>query len=394
MKIKMNMFFILVILIQSQIALSLLRISSDMTCAGARAAGMGGAFIGVADDATAIIWNPAGLINITQPENSIISTYNSSKSEFVGWENQESHFNLDFVSAAYPLKNNNLVVSVAYQKPMDFYIDFLTDEENMKSKGGGYTFTAGFAYRILPYFFSGLSMNSWFGNIDFEYHYYEHEYSVSNSDWYDYESIYNCEQTLTGFNVILGGFIDFDYLDDPIPLTFGITYRSAFDLKAKENGLFSEYVEWESGEDYYYEQSTDGSIKNEIPTMVGFGASYCFIDNFKMAADYEIRAYKDSKINQHNENLKYYRIGAEYILETDFVTVPLRIGYYNEPTILADANMQQVIGSGYSLGIGLTFDRFVFDIAYTRSAHENYRGYYGNQDTSYSKLVFSGILYY
>ena len=31
---------------------------------GARALGMGGAFVAVADDATAIYWNPAGLINV------------------------------------------------------------------------------------------------------------------------------------------------------------------------------------------------------------------------------------------------------------------------------------------------------------------------------------------
>ncbi|MGA1863612.1 MAG: hypothetical protein ACMUHX_00970 [bacterium] len=35
---------------------------------GARAMGMGGAFIGVADDATAASWNPAGLLQLRQPE--------------------------------------------------------------------------------------------------------------------------------------------------------------------------------------------------------------------------------------------------------------------------------------------------------------------------------------
>ncbi len=33
------------------------------SCVGARALGMGGAFIGVADDVTTVYWNPAGLIN-------------------------------------------------------------------------------------------------------------------------------------------------------------------------------------------------------------------------------------------------------------------------------------------------------------------------------------------
>ena len=38
--------------------------------AGARANGMGDAFIAVADDATAIFWNPAGLYLLDQPETS------------------------------------------------------------------------------------------------------------------------------------------------------------------------------------------------------------------------------------------------------------------------------------------------------------------------------------
>jgi len=42
---------------------------------GARAVGMGGAFIGVADDATAASWNPAGLIQLEKPEVSIVGEY-------------------------------------------------------------------------------------------------------------------------------------------------------------------------------------------------------------------------------------------------------------------------------------------------------------------------------
>jgi hypothetical protein len=42
---------------------------------GARALGMGGAFIAVADDATAASWNPGGLIQLELPEISIVGTY-------------------------------------------------------------------------------------------------------------------------------------------------------------------------------------------------------------------------------------------------------------------------------------------------------------------------------
>jgi len=41
---------------------------------GARAVGMGGAFVAVADDATAIFWNPAGLSRLKSSEAIIIRT--------------------------------------------------------------------------------------------------------------------------------------------------------------------------------------------------------------------------------------------------------------------------------------------------------------------------------
>ena len=49
---------------------------------GARAIGMGGAFIGVADDATAASWNPAGLIQLERPELSVVGAYTSRREEF------------------------------------------------------------------------------------------------------------------------------------------------------------------------------------------------------------------------------------------------------------------------------------------------------------------------
>ena len=42
---------------------------------GARANGMGGAFIGVADDATAAYTNPAGLTILTEPENALVKQH-------------------------------------------------------------------------------------------------------------------------------------------------------------------------------------------------------------------------------------------------------------------------------------------------------------------------------
>ena len=91
---------------------------------GARALGMGGAFIGVADDATAASWNPGGLIQLETPEMSIVGSFNQLY--------EDRHFdqnpgasgkyglslrNLNYLSAACPfqLLRKNMIVSLNYQ---------------------------------------------------------------------------------------------------------------------------------------------------------------------------------------------------------------------------------------------------------------------------------------
>ena len=42
---------------------------------GARALGIGGAFLSIADDATAASWNPGGLVQLKKPEVSIVGSF-------------------------------------------------------------------------------------------------------------------------------------------------------------------------------------------------------------------------------------------------------------------------------------------------------------------------------
>ena len=92
---------------------------------GARALGMGGAFIGIADDATAASWNPSGLIQLEKPEVSVVGAYVLNGQDFSTDSNTEieNNFNDDFtnlnyVSASLPFNigNRNMVVSLNYQR--------------------------------------------------------------------------------------------------------------------------------------------------------------------------------------------------------------------------------------------------------------------------------------
>src|SRR5512146_3586884 len=81
----------------------------NLTGSGARAEGFGGAFIGVADDATAVVWNPAGLSQLQRPEASLVARNVGEKwtsSDLSGstsgnnWSADQTHFLLNFGSLA------------------------------------------------------------------------------------------------------------------------------------------------------------------------------------------------------------------------------------------------------------------------------------------------------
>ena len=103
--------------------------------AGSRAAGMGGACIAVADDATAIVWNPAGLSQLDRAElycdiSGIIEKkvdvdfdYDSYSLTIETIEYNQKHISPNFLGIAYPFGtgNNIIVGALALQNQLDMY---------------------------------------------------------------------------------------------------------------------------------------------------------------------------------------------------------------------------------------------------------------------------------
>jgi long-subunit fatty acid transport protein len=98
---------------------------------GARALGMGGAFIAIADDATAASWNPGGLTQLERPEASLVygfnwrsERFNSSAYPGLGGDNDVQFSDINFASVVYPVpwtfRGRNVVLSLSYLKHYDF----------------------------------------------------------------------------------------------------------------------------------------------------------------------------------------------------------------------------------------------------------------------------------
>ena len=346
----------LILILIFTIGFSLNAIDWNISGAGARAAGMGGAFIGVADDATAITWNPGGLTQLYRPEVSVVGRFiaENYKYESTYYDNNvdnQSHFILNFASAAYPFMDGRIVAAVAFQKQLDWYSGWESDEDET-ADGGANIIIPGIAVRVLPILSVGFSTNIWMGN------------SIKNT--FDYD---NVERTITfsGFNMAFGLMTDLNNLQNPIPLKIGMMIKTPFKLGVEVD------ADYEYFEDLHYKNTVD------MPMMMGFGASYRIGDNLTISTDYEIRAYGKSKINyelggtadlsESEENLNQIRVGAEYLVVSDFAVIPFRFGYKTIPTLQANGEgpsgygeyTDQVIGSGFAFGTGLIFERVAID---------------------------------
>lgn len=350
----------------------------NITGAGARAEGFGGAFIGIADDATAIVWNPGGLGQLERAEVSAVGRYISETSEFKSMlpsdsyteSNSQSHFNFNFASLAVPFRagSTNIVLAVAYQTQLDFYSKYTDITKNQtESTGAASTVTPGIAFRFGSMLSLGAAVNFWMGSFD-----YSTKYTTGEID--------KISPTFSGLNLGIGALLDFGGMSTPVPLKLGVAVKTPFTVEADVDYTFNG-------------SSGKATSEVEMPFMIGFGASYQIGQNLTLAVDYELRQYEDKKIttsesvfssseplSDSNSDLNQFRVGAEYLIVMKGGVIPLRAGYRTVPTVLANFTWDrdslkyypsdQVSGTGFSVGTGFISSSFALDFAYSRDTYD------------------------
>lgn len=115
---------------------------------GARAAGMGNAFVAIADDASAAAWNPAGLVQLERPELSIVGegfwtrdTFSSDRFPEMDGAHAFNDPSLNFMSAVYPIPRplwgRNIALALSYQRRYNFTRQFDARLTTQQSVLGG-----------------------------------------------------------------------------------------------------------------------------------------------------------------------------------------------------------------------------------------------------------------
>jgi len=369
---------------------------------GARAVGMGGAFIGVADDATAASWNPAGLIQLEKPEVSIVAEYYKRREEFssevrpeINNTGEVNNANLNYFSVTYPFKSfRNIVVSVNYQRLYDFNrsfshsLDFssagLDVVQNKQFDQEGFLGPVGLAgaIQITPSLSVGVTLNVWTGRLLWDNGWKENftERSVGTqggvpvtidtrvSDEYaDFRGfngnigiLWNITPTLT-----LGGVIK-------TPFTASVDHKFTF----SQSSQFGPPVNTTVTSQF----SVVDEVEVEMPLSYGVGLAWRASDALTLDIDvyrthWKDYLLKDASGNEFSpidgrpasesdiHNTTQVRLGGEYlfIFPEKNITVPLRAGLFYDPEP-SQGGVRDFYG--FSIGSGVAYKSFIFDVAY------------------------------
>ncbi len=395
---------------------------------GARALGMGGAFIAVADDATAASWNPGGLIQLERPEISVVGAAfeRTEDNEFAtnpeGNNKQKvSQESLNYFSLAMPfnLFDRNMIVSVNYQnlynfnRQMDVYLDqstppvTLTRTINETHDGNVGAIGLAYAIRIVPKFSFGFTLNfweDWLEDNEWEVNY--HEIQVLTLPLLPAQTQSRTRisrYSFNGFNANLG------FLFNITPnLTLGGVLKTPFKADVHKELTVIEVGTATPGTTHSQED-----LSMDMPMSYGFAFAYRFSDAFTASFDVYRTEWDDftqtdsagnvvSPITSEApgkfkiEETHQVRAGMEYLIINPSLIVPVRGGIFYDP---APAINHPDEYYGLSLGTGAIFKNFVLDIAYQyrfgnnvgRSIHQNFNF---SQDTDEHTVYASAIVYF
>jgi long-subunit fatty acid transport protein len=361
---------------------------------GARARGMGGAFIAVADDATAASWNPAGLVQLEQPEFSFVGDYSHRREEYSSRTRPEientgttNETRPNFLSFTYPFSflQRNMVFSANYQRLYDFERKFdynrnlsgaLTGKKEVDFKQNGYFGAIGLAY--------ALELTSWL-SLGATFNIWTDDFGIRNG-WTERLTV---QDDITDFDSRISKSKDEYENFRGTNWNFGLLWN----INRYVNfGAVLKTEFWGDLDRTYRQtnQDDEGNIISEsgfredvelrLPLSYGAGLSLRLSDRFTMDLDVYRTDWSESYIR--NEAGKKFsivdgtpkdksnvndttqvRLGAEYLflMPENHLVIPVRGGIFYDPEP-KQGDPEDFYG--ISVGSGVAYKKFLFDVAY------------------------------
>jgi long-subunit fatty acid transport protein len=331
---------------------------------GARALGMGGAFTGVADDATAVVSNPAGLVILQRPEvaaelkltrfTNTIENYSNTRAEgrdgiFHSRDFDDTVFTPSFFSFVYP--TDRLVIAAFVRELVNFESNFETEGVFLPTGsrlfpvrselsitalnfGGGLGVNLAKVHPLLPNLGASLEISHGVVNSKLQ------RFGLGGARFNlpaDFSSS-NVRATSTVEGTDVGYGYNVGALWKPLrDLAIGAVYRRGprFDMQQRlEGGPVLE----PSNPDIF-----DFTLK--VPDVYGVGASYRLFDRLTLALDVVRIEYSQlmkkfqivfAQRTRRSEEYKLddateVHLGAEYVFFVREMPFAARVGFYTDP---------------------------------------------------------------
>ncbi len=376
---------------------------------GARAAAMGGAFTALADDITAMSYNPAGLAQIIKPEVSVGANYGGLSTRYPGlslssgswtaiqvepYNPRSSALAFDYAGLAIPFRVGGIpiVVGLAYQNRISNALraDFVrttnesgytedpamdqTDGEDFAYHNTGGISTATFSIALRPLDFLHIG-----GNINMN------RMTLTDSlAWLRETTVYlggaefgqysTKADYLTTYKVNRGISYDLGVLLKFKIFSLGATYKSGWHASLAYSSLMNVSGNDLSG--YEWSDTFSEELKGELhwPRAFNAGVALQPIDALTIAFDYNFTQWSRGQITWDgylplgfpmNEpaDARTLRAGLEYLAFWKNFAMPIRIGGFRDRLIGPDASGIPITFWGATFGTGIAVKDFVVDVA-------------------------------
>ena len=357
---------------------------------GTRALGMGGAFVGLADDPTAIYWNPAGLAG--QPSSVMVfatdiiptATYKMDLMN-IDAKTESNHYIAPNAFFNYNMDKLSLAIGVYVPAGLGAewnYNDFNPMVDNLKfsSKIGVVNISPGIAYKVTDQFSVGAAFNIYYAMFDM----YQPAGFDSDGDGNE-DTFFQFEESSTGlgYGVTLGLKYDVNEM-----FALGATFRTKTTVTMSgtaKNPLFPALPNFPP-------VVTPGPGESDFdrdvawPTWIAGGVAVKPSEKLTITADAQYSAWSENKelvaeykdtywdavmtgSGQDKFELKWedaiqYRLGLQYLASENLL---LRGGYYYDPAPAPDETVNVLFPSStnhtITAGGSYIMDNFTLDLA-------------------------------
>jgi hypothetical protein len=361
---------------------------------GARALGMGGAFLARADDATAASWNPAGLSYLRLPEVSLVGVKNHSatltrrSTGATAQDSQARGSEPDFIAAAIPFEAGRFsgAVQLSFQRTLPLDAERTIHRPNARTlqdlTGGFDVLAFGSGVKLTQALRLGLTLNHWTNG-------YQQSRLIEPMDPSTHEAgnpiVEDLDFAISGWNFNLGA------LWSPSErVNIGAVFKTPFTAKVELERRRRDFVAGQPRDRSFLRDD----VRLELPAAVGFGASWRPRSQLTVSADYTRTFWSDARIRnffivpgfgdpappdsvfdslrypavdeESQEDTEQFRMGAEYVVVGGPVKIPFRGGFFTDQQYFGGQNGKPPVFLGVTLGTGVIVGPLLLDVAFVR----------------------------